>query len=84
MLFSTVAAPAPSFACLQSFAVESTGPQLHQLVNLHSGAAAVPALPGPRGAPHTRATALPTSLSLHVGETSDPESVLCSPICKGG
>lgn len=47
MLFSTAVAPAASFSCLLSFAVESTGPQFYQLALTCAGAlAAVPALPG--------------------------------------
>lgn len=52
MLFSTAAAPAASFSCLLSFAVESTGPRFHQPALTCAGAlAAVPALPGHMATP---------------------------------
>lgn len=74
MLFSTAAAPAASFSCLLSFAVESTGPRFHQPALTCAGAlAAVPAMPG-----HVSTLSHPQplqwpgrgiahSLSLHVG-----------------
>lgn len=52
MLFSTAAAPAASFSCLLSFAVESTGPRFHQPALTCAGAlAAMPALPGHMSTP---------------------------------